>query len=98
MSNQTKIKKSLDNIEAGVLQTVFSDHYSTIISIPNVIEEKQKLTTFDSINLKKLNDNLNLVKWTDLYSICNVNEAMDFVYTHILDAINSSKSLKILNS
>jgi len=93
-----KNKKSLYNIEAGVLQTVFSDHYSTIISIPNVIKEKQKSTTFECINIEKLIDNFNYVKWTDLYSIRNVNEAMDFVYTSIFYAINISKRLKILNS
>jgi len=93
-----KKKKCLDNIEAGVLQTVFSDHYSTIISIPNVIKEKNKSTTFEFINFKKLIDTFNNVKWTDLYSICDVNEAMDLVYTRIFDAINISKSLRKLNS
>jgi len=93
-----KNKKCIDNFEAGVLQTDFSDHYTTILSIPNVITETQIKATFECINFKRLNDILNDVKWTDLYSIFNVNESLDFVYTRIHDATNRSKSLKTINS
>lgn len=33
-----------------------------------------------------------------MYKFCNGNEVLDIFYTRILNAINSSKSLKILNS
>lgn len=93
-----KNKKSLDDFVAGVLQTDFSDHYTTILSIPKIIKETQKSASFEYINFKKLNDLLKIVNWSDLYSIGEVNESLDFVYARILDALNKSKSLKLLNS
>lgn len=63
-----------------------------------VIKEKQKSITFESINYKKINAILSDENWTDLYNNFNVNESLDILYTRINNAINSSKSLKLLNS
>lgn len=41
-----KNKKCFDPIEAGVLQTDFSDHFTTIIAIPTSIQMKQNTVTF----------------------------------------------------
>jgi hypothetical protein len=73
-----KLKQCLENVKAGVLKSDFSDHYTTIISIRNVVKEKRKSVTF-----KKMNATLSAENWTDLYEDFNVN-VTHIKYIHVL--------------
>jgi len=95
-----KYNNCIDNrIEAGVIQTNISDHYSVIMAL----ELKNKLLShnnnvYKTINYNKLNVLLKLESWSELYYNINVNKCFDIFIHTILHAINSSTTFKKANA
>lgn len=81
-----KINNNLNGkIEAGVLQTNSTDHYSTLIGIQINNQNQQTINNvYNTINNNKLNEILMKVNWNKVYINNNVNECFNvFIYVFI---------------
>lgn len=90
----------LKQIEAGVIQTEITDHFSTIVAIPKGIYENINYPpNFNSINFCLVNDTLKEENWSPLYyNRTNVNECVDIFCGKIFNAIEKASILKKVNA
>lgn len=70
----------LDNIEAGVIQTQITDHYTLIMTMPKYNNNKIENSVYRLINYEVLRENLKEMKWDDMYSNMKIDECVDLFY------------------
>jgi hypothetical protein len=86
------------NIEAGVLQTNITDHFSTILSIENENKETGTKNSFKMIDYKKLNEFFNNEKWIELLNCNDVNECVNIFLKTVIHYLELSTTVKKINS
>jgi hypothetical protein len=88
----------INSINAGVLQTYITDHYSTCVSIPTNVNFETDKNTFTIIHHDKIKNLLSNEKWISVYDKNNVNECFNEFYKIISNIINKSTTSKIITS
>lgn len=95
-ADESKLKK----INAGVIQTQITDHFSVITSVPisNYVKNNNKSTLINSINYDLIDTLLQNEDWSFLYEKSNVNELIELFYRKILNFIEKTSKLININS
>lgn len=85
-------------IEAGVLQTNITDHFSTVVvlDINNIIKPTNNV--YKIINYNKLNELIKKETWHEIYSMKDVNKCYDNFIYKIVSALNMATITKTKNS
>lgn len=89
-------------IEAGVIQTNITDHFSTIMTI-EINNKKKEFTNKNVkiINYKKLNEKFKNEMWTEVFNSSDVNNSVKIFINKVSQIIfnnDSSTTIKLENS
>jgi hypothetical protein len=94
-----KYNDEINNFQVGVLQSNFTDHFSTVLAIPKYTKIKNPfIKTVNKINYDEVISKLKTEDWAEIYLVNDVNKSCDLFYNKINSAIISSNTTKIINS
>jgi len=88
----------ISTVNAGVLQTDITDHFSTGCSIPINNVYKTKNNIFPAIDHDKINRFLDKEKWSEIFNKTSVNECCNAFKKIINTAIDKSTSYTVITS